>query len=118
MTIARVLPLHIHGALEAALAVILMAASLAFGLNPAAMVLSFALGALLLGVALASHAGERSSLAVSTHVALDLVFSFTSAVAALAFGLAGEVLPGAVLVGAALLLLLLSSLTRYSAVRT
>src|SRR5205823_9802357 len=78
MTIARILPLHIHGALEAALAVGLMAASFAFGLNPAAMVLSFALGALMLGVVFASHAGERNSLAVSTHNALDLVFSFTS----------------------------------------
>jgi hypothetical protein len=118
MTIARLLPLHIHGALEAALGLGLIAASLAFGLNAPALVFSFVLGALILGVALASHAGERSSLPVSAHLALDLLFSLASAGAAVAFGAGGDVLPGAVLAATALLLLLLSSLTRYSAVRT
>jgi len=81
-------------------------------------VLSFALGALMLGVVFASHAGERNSLAVSVHNALDLIFSFASAAAAIAFAAAGEVAPGATLASAALLLLLLSSLTRYSSLRT
>jgi hypothetical protein len=114
MTIARLIPLHIHGALEAALAVVTMAVPFVFGFEPAAMLVAVGLGALMFGVALVSHAGERSSLPISTHAALDIAIAFAMAAGAITLGLVDDRAAAALLAAGALLLTLLTTLTRWS----
>jgi hypothetical protein len=114
MTLARLLPFHIHGALEAALAPLIMAAPFLFGFELPAAIASVVIGVLILAVALASHAGEESTLPVSTHVAFDVCFVVAMSLSAVAFAFAGDVAAAAFLGPGALALILLMSLTRYS----
>ena len=114
MTIARLLPLDVHGALEAALAPALMVAPFLFGFELAAAVASVTLGVLILAVALASHATEQPPIPISTHAALDVGFTIALALGAVVFAIAGDLAAGAVLAGAALTLTLIVSFTRYS----
>jgi hypothetical protein len=114
MTLARLLPFHIHGALEAALAPVLMVAPFLFGFEPPAAVASVVIGVLILAVALASHAGDESSLPVSTHAAFDVCFAIAMALSAITFAFTGDVAAALFLGPGALALILLVSLTRYS----
>jgi hypothetical protein len=115
MTIARLLPLHIHGALETALAVVMMAAAFVLGFGPVAMITSLTLGGLILAVALVTHIGDdQDTLPISTHLAFDLAFAIAMGGAAVAFALNGDAGATALLGAGAASLILLSSLTRYS----
>jgi hypothetical protein len=114
MTLARLLPFHIHGALEVVLASLLMAAPFLLGFEPAAGILSVTLGVLLLGVVFASHATDERALPISTHAAFDAGLAIVMAVGALTFGLSSDALAGAFLGLGSVLVVLLSSLTRYS----
>jgi hypothetical protein len=115
MTIARGLPLHIHGALEAALAPLLIAAPFLFGFGVPAAITSIVVGVLLLASTLATHADERPVLPVSAHAALDVGFAAALAAAAVSVAAIGDGVGGAVLGASALLVVLIISLTRYSA---
>jgi hypothetical protein len=114
MTIARLLPFHMHGAFEAALAPVLMVAPFLLGFEWPAAIASVLIGVLILAVALATHAGEESTLPISTHVAFDVCFVVAMALSAVAFAFAGDVAAAAFLGPAALVLVLLMSFTRYS----
>ena len=114
MTIARILPLHVHGALEASLALAMMAGAFMLGLDSPALIASFALGGLILTVALATQADDERSLPTSTHHAFDLAFVIAMAGAAVAFAAVGNGAAGALLATGSLGLLLLISLTRWS----
>jgi hypothetical protein len=114
MTIARILPFDVHGALEALLGPVLMAAPFMFGFDVAAAVVSVTLGALILGVALATHATERGPIPISTHAALDIGFTIALAAGAVVFAIAGDLAAAVFLAGAALTLTLIVSFTRYS----
>ena len=114
MTIARLLPLDIHGALESALGPALMAAPFVFGFQLAPAVVSVTLGALILAVALATHATERAPIPISTHAAFDIGFTIGLAAAAVVFAITGDIAAGVFLAGAAVTLTLITSLTRYS----
>jgi hypothetical protein len=114
MTLARLLPLHIHGALEAALAPVLMAAPFVLGFEAPAAVVSVAIGALMLGAALATHADERPVLPISAHAALDSLFALVLAAGALIFGLDGDAVGGGFMGAVAIAFVLMLSLTRYS----
>jgi hypothetical protein len=114
MTIARVLPLHVHGAFETVLAVAMMAAAFVLGLDSPALIASLALGGLILTVALATHADDERSLPTSTHLAFDLAFAIAMASAAVAFAAVGNGAAGLLLATGSLSLLLLVSLTRWS----
>src|SRR5688500_16875278 len=114
MTIARILPFDIHGAFEAALAPALMAAPFVFGFELPAAVACVTLGALILAVALVTHAGEQSLLPISTHAAFDVGFTIAMALSSVVFALAGDLAAGVFLAGSALVLTLISSFTRYS----
>jgi hypothetical protein len=114
MTLARLIPLHIHGALEAVLAVVIMAAPLVLGFETAAMLVAFGLGALMFGIALAAHAGERSALPISTLAALDVAIALAMAAGAVTLGLGDDRMAAGLLATGALLLILLTSLTRWS----
>jgi len=117
MTIARVFPLHIHGALEAMLALALMAVAFVLGLDAPALIASLAFGGLILAVALATHVDDEGSLPISTHLAFDLSFAVAMAAGAVAIAAVGDA-AGAILLGtAATALTLLCTLTRYSPAR-
>jgi hypothetical protein len=114
MTIARLLPFHMHGAIESALAPVLMVAPFVLGFEWPAAILSIAIGALILAVALATHAGEESTLPVSTHVAFDVSFAVALALSAVTFAFSGDAVAAAFLGPAALALIVLMSFTRYT----
>ena len=114
MTLARLLPFHIHGALEAFLAPIIMVAPFLFGFGLPAAIASVVIGVLILTVAIASHIDDDSAIPVSTHIAFDICFAVAMALSAIAFAFAGDVAAAAFLGPGALALLLLMSLTRYS----
>jgi hypothetical protein len=114
VTIARLLPLDVHGALEATLAFVLMASALAFGLDAPAMVTSLVLGGLILAVALATHVDDQDSMPISTHLAFDLSFAMAMAAGAIAFAIVGNAGAAILLSAAAAGLTLICSITRYS----
>jgi hypothetical protein len=114
MTLARLLPFHIHGALEAALAPVIMVAPFLFGFGLPAAIASVLLGVLILAVTLASHIDDDSAIPVSTHIAFDIGFAVAMAVAAIVFAFTGDVAAAAFLGPGALALILLMSLTKYS----
>jgi hypothetical protein len=114
MTLFRLIPLHVHGAFEVVLALAVMLAPFLFGFEPAALVVSVVLGALIFGVAIATHASDERALPISTHAAFDIAFALVMAVVAVVFGLTDERAAAAVFGGASVLVVLLTSVTRYS----
>ena len=113
MTIARLLPFHMHGASRRRwLRCSWRRRSCSASSWPAAIA-SVLIGVLILAVALATHAGEESTLPVSTHIAFDVCFVVAMALSAVAFAFAGDVAAAAFLGLAALALVALMSLTRY-----
>jgi hypothetical protein len=114
MTIARLLPLHVHGALEMLVALVIMAAPFPLGFEPAAMVASVLLGALVLSVALGTHIGDEGALPISTHAAFDVAFAIALGAGAIVFAIAEDVPAALFMAVSAVTLILISSLTRYS----
>jgi hypothetical protein len=114
MTIARLLPFHLHGAIEAALAPVLMVAPFLLGFEWPAAIACVLIGVLILGVALATHAGEEGTLPISAHVALDVCFVVALALSAVTFAFAGDAAAALFLGPAALALIVLMSFTRYT----
>jgi hypothetical protein len=112
MTIARLIPLDMHGAFEAALGALMIAAPFALGFGPAGMVAAVATGALLLAVAFVAHGGD--TLPVSSHAAVDACFIGGMATGAAALAFSGDVAATSFFAASALGFVLLSSLTRYS----
>ena len=120
MTLARLVPLPIHAALEVALAPVVIAAPFALGLDGAAYVVAMIIGVLLMGAGLAtitllSGRGAPQGLRVSAHVDLDLGIALAAAVSALAFAIAGDLAAGGLFAVVAALQGLLAVTTRYSA---
>jgi hypothetical protein len=120
MTLARLVPLPIHAALEVAMAPIVIAAPFVLGLDGAAYVVALIIGVLLMGTGLAtttllSGRGAPQGLRVSAHVDLDLGIALASAVSALAFAIAGDMAAGGLFAVIAATQGLLAVTTRYSA---
>jgi hypothetical protein len=113
MTLARLLPLHVHGALEVLVALVIMAAPFVLGFEPAAMIACVLLGALVIGVAFATHIGD-DALPISTHAAFDIAFAIALGVGAVAFAIVDDGAAAVFMAGSSVSLILLSSLTRYS----
>ena len=91
MTVFRAIPLYVHGAIELIAAPLLLVAPFALGFSVAAGVLSFALGVLLIGLALSVvDAGERGSLPIATHAGFDYVLATSTILVGLAVGVATE----------------------------
>jgi hypothetical protein len=123
MTLARLVPLHIHAALETALAPVLVAAPFVLGFDAGPMVASVVLGMIMMGTALATGAGladgsrQQPPVRVSAHAGLDRGFAFATAACAIAFGLAGESLAAGFFGIVAIALSLLALTTRYTTAR-
>ena len=120
MTLARLVPLPIHAALEVALAPVVIAAPFALGLDAAAYVVALIIGVLLMGTGLAtttllSGRGAPQGLRVSAHLDVDLGIALAAAVSALAFAIVGEMVAGGFFAVIAVTQGLLAVTTRYSA---
>ena len=120
MTLARLIPLPIHAALEVALASIVMALPFALGFEASALVVGVVVGVLMMGTGLAaatqiSGRGGPGALRVSAHVDVDLGLALASALAALIFAIGGDVAAAGLFVTAAAAQGLLAVTTRYSA---
>ena len=111
----RGVPLTLHTALEVAAAPAIMAAPFLLGFEPAAGVLTFALGAVLLGHAIQLEAPRRT-VPLSAHAGIDYALAAAAAGAGLALALAaGEPAAGSFLVGVGVALTALTASTRFSA---
>ena len=120
MTLARLVPLPIHAALEVALAPIVIAAPFALGLDGGAYVVALIIGVLMMGTGLAtttllSGRGGPSGLRVSAHVDVDLGIALAAAFSALAFASTGELVAAGFFATVAVMQGLLTVTTRYSA---
>jgi hypothetical protein len=120
MTLARLVPLPIHAALEVALAPIVIAAPFALGLDAGAYVVALIIGVLLMGTGLAtitllSGRDAPQGLRVSAQFDVALGIALATAVSGLAFAVMGEMLAGALFATVAIAQGLLAVTTRYSA---
>ena len=123
MTLARLIPFHIHAALETALAPVLIVAPFVLGFDAGPMVASVVLGVTMMGTALATGAGladgsrQQPPVRVSAHAGLDRGFSGATATCAIAFGLAGEPMAAGFFGVIAIAHSLLALTTRYTTAR-
>jgi hypothetical protein len=120
MTLARLVPLPIHAAVEVALASIVVALPFALGFEASALVVAVVIGVLMMGIGLAaatqiSGRGGPGALRVSAHADVDLGLALASALAALVFAIGGDVAAAGLFVAAAAAQGLLAVTTRYSA---
>ena len=91
-----------------------MAAPLVLGFGEAAAVAGFAIGALLLGLAVQAP-GPRRTVPISAHAGVDYMLAAAAAVAGLAIGVAtGEWAQGIFLVGVGAAQVALTASTRFS----
>ena len=115
MTALRLISLPTHAALEMAGGFVLMAAPFLLGFSPAGLVVSVALGALIVGLALSAVPVEGRSVPIAAHFAYDRGIAIGLLGGALVLGLADDVAASLFLASAALVQVLLNVTTRYSA---
>jgi hypothetical protein len=111
---SRAIPLPAHVAIETVAAPAIMAAPFVLGFGQAAGVVSFAIGALLLGLAVQA-AGPRRSIPLSAHAGFDYLLAAAAAISGLLIGFAtGEWGAGSFLVGIGVAMATLTAATRFS----
>lgn len=104
-----------HSAIEIGLATAVMTAPFVFGLGPAALVTSVAIGAILMGLALGASGTGRGSIPVSAHAAYDGGIAIGLVAAGVMLGIAGDTSALLVLAAAGVLQVALTASTRYTA---
>jgi hypothetical protein len=110
----RAIPLPAHAAIETVAAPLIMAAPFVLGFGQAAGVISLALGALLLGLAVQA-AGPRRTIPLSAHAGFDYLLAAGAAMSGLLIGLGtGEWGAGSFLVGIGVAMVALTAATRFS----
>jgi hypothetical protein len=115
MTALRLISLPTHAALELAGGLIVMAAPFLLGFSPAGLIVSVALGALIVGLALSAVPVEGRATPISAHFAYDRGLAIGLLGGALVLGLAGDFAASLFLAAAAFAQALLNVTTRYSA---
>src|SRR3954469_20170919 len=115
MTALRLISLPTHAALEMAGGFVLMAAPFLLGFSPAGLVVSVALGALIVGLALSAVPVEGRSVPIAAPFASDRGIAIGLLGGAVVLGLADDVAASLFLASAALVQVLLNITTRYSA---
>jgi len=110
---ARGIPLTIHTALEIVAAPAIMAAPFLLGFGTVAGVITFALGAILLGHAIQLEAPRRT-IPLSAHAGLDFALAAVAIGAGIALALAAEPGAGSFLVGVGAAQVALTAATRFS----
>ena len=117
MSRSRLVPIHVHGALEVLAAPLLLAAPFALGFSVAAGIVSIALGVILVGLASSIYGGEseRGTLPLSAHAGFDYVVAGATIFVGLIAGFAtGDTVAGLFLIGFGSAHLALIAGTRYS----
>ena len=116
MNLFRAIPIHVHGALEVAAAPLLLIAPFVLGFGALAGTLSFALGVILIGLALTVDGGEgeRGALPLRAHAGFDLVLASITIVLGVALGITGDAVAAIFLVGFGSAHMALTASTRYS----
>jgi hypothetical protein len=117
MTAFRLISLPVHGALELVAGLATMAAPFLFGFGTAGTIVAVAIGALIVGLALAtvSDETERGSVPIAAHFAFDRGLTIGLLGVAVVLGLSGDLAAAAFMALAGTALLALSATTRYSA---
>jgi len=111
---SRSIPLSVHAAIEMVAAPAIMAAPLLLGFGEAPAVVAFAIGAVLLGLAVEA-AGPRRGVPLSAHAACDYAIAALAAIAGLVIGVAtGEWAAGVFLAGVGVGQVALTASTRFS----
>ena len=115
MTAFRLISLPAHGALELLAGLLTMVAPFLFGFTAAGAVVAIVIGALVVGLSLATASTEQGSMPIAAHFAFDRGIVIGLLGAGVLVGLAGDAAAALFfgLIGAALLALSLT--TRYSA---
>ena len=114
MAVSRAIPLSAHAAIEMVTAPAIIAAPLLLGFGPAATVVGFAIGAILLGLAVQA-AGPGRTIPLSAHAGFDYMLAAVAGISGLAIGIAtGEWAQGIFLVGVGVALVALTASTRFS----
>jgi hypothetical protein len=114
MAVSRAIPLSAHAAIEMVAAPAIIAAPLLLGFGPAASMVGFVIGALLLGLAVQA-AGPRRTIPLSAHAGFDYMLAAAAGISGLAIGIAtGEWAQGIFLVGVGVALVALTASTRFS----
>jgi len=112
--ISRAIPLTAHSAIEVLAAPLLMAAPFLLGFGGWAGLACFALGAVLMGVAVSTAADQRS-IPLSAHASLDYTLAAATIGIGLVVGIAtGEAIATTFMVGFGAAHLALAASTRYS----
>jgi hypothetical protein len=116
MNLFRAIPIHVHGALEVAAAPLLLVAPFVLGFSAVAGTLSFALGVILIGLALTVDSGEgqRGSLPLRAHASFDLVIAAITIALGIALGITGDAVAAVFMVGFGTAHMALTASTRYS----
>jgi len=114
---ARAVSLPVHSAIEAIAAPAVMIAPFLFGFGLAASVISIALGAVLLALALQAD-GPGRAVPVSAHAGFDYALAAIAVAGGIIVGVAtGDWYAGIFLVGVGVAMAVLAASTRFSAVR-
>lgn len=113
MTTFRLISLPAHGALELLAGLLTMAAPFLFGFGPAGTVVAVVIGAIVVGLSLATT--DDGALPIAAHFAFDRGLALGALGAAVLLGLAGDRAAALFLALAGLALVALSVTTRYSA---
>jgi hypothetical protein len=115
MTAFRLISLPAHGALELLAGLFVMVAPFLFGFTPAGAVAAVVIGALIVGLSLATSSTEGGSLPIAAHFAFDRGLVIGLLGAGVVVGLAGDAAAALFLAATGMALLVLSLTTRYSA---
>jgi hypothetical protein len=115
MTAFRLVPLHLHGALELLVGLALMGAPFALGLSTAALVAGMAAGALVAGLALSAAIAD--DIDIAAHFAYDVGITIALLVGAIVLAISGDPTAAALFAVAGISALALNMTTRYSAKR-
>lgn len=109
----RGIPLSIHGAIEIVAAPALILAPFLLGFGQGAGAVSIALGAMLMGLALATHTDSRT-IPLTAHAGFDYVIGVLAVLAGLVAGIGGDAVATAFLAGFGAAHLALTASTRFS----
>ena len=114
----RGIPVTVHSAIEVIAAPAVMAAPFVLGFGAAATILSVAIGALLLTLALQVESPSRN-VPLSAHADFDYALAFTAIVGGAAVGLVtGEIASTLFLVGVGAAMAILTASTRFTIARS
>ena len=120
MTLARIVPLPIHAALQVTLAPIVIAAPFLLGLGAPAYIAALLIGVLMMGSGLTTAASldgrvPPSGVRISAQIDFDLGIALALSLTALGFAIVGEMAAAGLFAATAAAQGLLADTTRYSA---